>query len=139
MKTDEEKLADLIADKVAEKYRFYDLTNKEYTDFTTALLKKSKEVFPRLRLESPRDNDFTRSLIHLVNGSGLFPAMHKCDETWGIKSSLVLLKCLYDIYTYNYIPNEDVQLWLKKYRSILLRHSLEEELELLKQILLRSA
>ena len=77
MKTDEEKLADLIADKVAEKYRFYDLTNKEYTDFTTALLKKSKEVFPRLRLESPRDNDFTRSLIHLVNGSGLFPAMHK--------------------------------------------------------------
>ncbi|GFH90697.1 hypothetical protein IMSAGC002_01947 [Lachnospiraceae bacterium] len=139
MKTDEEKLADLIADKIAEKYRFYDLTNKEYTDFTTALLKKSKEVFPRLRLESPRDNDFTRSLIHLVNGSGLFPAMHKCDETWGIKSSLVLLKCLYDIYTYNYIPNEDVQLWLKKYRSILLRHSLEEELELLKQILLRSA
>lgn len=40
MSTDEEKLADLIADKVAEKYRFYDLESKEYTDFTTVLLEK---------------------------------------------------------------------------------------------------
>lgn len=94
----EEKLEDLIANKIAEKYRFYDTESNEYTDFTTALCEKSKEVFPCLRLESPRDNDFTRSLIHLVNGSGLFPALYKCDETWGNKSSLALLKCLYDIY-----------------------------------------
>lgn len=96
--TKKEKLEDLIANKIAEKYRFYDTESNEYTDFTTALCEKSKEVFPCLRLESPRDNDFTRSLIHLVNGSGLFPALYKCDETWGNKSSLALLKCLYDIY-----------------------------------------
>lgn len=132
MKTDEEKLAGLIADKVAEKYRFYDLESKDNTDFTKALIEKSKGNFLRLRMESPRDNDFIRSFIHLVNGSGLFPAMYKCDETWGIKSSLALLKCLYDIYVYDYIPNEDVQLWLKKYRNLLARQSLEEELELLR-------
>lgn len=137
--TKKEKLEDLIANKIAEKYRFYDTESNEYTDFTTALCEKSKEVFPCLRLESPRDNDFTRSLIHLVNGSGLFPALYKCDETWGNKSSLALLKCLYDIYIYDYTPNDDVQLWLKKYRSILAGQSLEEELELLKQICLRSA
>lgn len=132
MKTDEEKLADLIVDKVVEKYRFYDSESKDNTDFTKALIEKSKGDFLCLRMESPRDNDFTRSFIHLVNGSGLFPAMYKCDETWGKKSSVALLKCLYDIYVYDYIPNEDVQLWLKKYRSLLARQSLEEELELLK-------
>lgn len=139
IETEEEKLNDLIADKIAEKYRFYDLESGEDTDFTKALLEKSKGSFPRLRLESPRDNDFISSLRHLVNGSGLFPALYKCDETWGNKSSIALLKCLYDIYTYDYTPNDDVQLWLKKHRSILARQTLEDSLELIKELLLKEA
>lgn len=132
METEEEKLNALIADKVTEKYRFYDLESKEYTDFTTALLEKSKEVFPRLRLESTRDNDFISSLIHLVRGSGLFPALYKCDEIWGDESSETLLKSLHDIYKDDYAPNDDVRLWLKKHRDTLEKQSLKDDLELLK-------
>lgn len=132
METGEEKLNDLIADKVTEKYRFYDLESREYTDFTTALIEKSKENFQRLRLESPRDNDFTNSLIHLVRGSGLFPALYKCDEIWGDESSMTLLQCLHDIYKDDYAPNDDIRLWLKKHKGTLEKQSLKDDLELLK-------
>lgn len=132
METGEERLDDLIADKVTEKYRFYDLESREYTNFTTALIGKSKEVFPRLRLESPRDNDFTNSLIHLVHGSGLFPALYKCDEIWGDESSMTLLQCLHDMYKDDYAPNDDVRLWLKKHKNTLEKQSLKDDLELLK-------
>ncbi len=131
MKTGEEELQDLIADKVTEKYRFYDSESKEYTDFTTALLEKPKGVFPRLRLESPRDNDFTRLLTHLVRGSGLFSALYKCDEVWGGEASMNLLKCLYDIYKDDYEPNDDVRLWLKKHKDTLKKQSFKDDLELL--------
>lgn len=131
-KTGEEKLNDLIAEKITEKYRFYDLESKKYTDFTTALFEKSKEVFPCLRLESPRDNDFINSLIHLVKGSGLFPALYKCDEIWGDGSSMDLLKCLHDIYKDIYEPNEDARLWLKKHKDTLEKQSFKDDLELLK-------
>ncbi len=132
METGEEKLKDLIAGKIAEKYRFYDLERKKYTDFTTALCKKSKGIFPRLRLESTRDNDFVNSLIHLVKGSGLFPALYKCDEIWGNESSMNLLKCLHDIYLDDYIPNDDVRLWLKKHKDTLEKQSFKDDLELLR-------
>lgn len=132
MKTGEEKLADLIADKIAEKYRFYDLESKEYTDFTKALLEKPKGNFPRLRLESPRDNELTDSLIHLVYGSGLFPVLYKIDEIWGNESSIKLLKCLHEIYKDDYAPNDDIRLWLKNHKEILAKQSLEDDLKLLK-------
>lgn len=132
METGEEKLNTLIVNKVTEKYRFYDLKNKKYTDFTTALLEKSKEVFPRLRLESTRDNDFMSSLMHLVYGSGLFPALYKCDEIWGDESSMSLLQSLHDIYKEDYVPNDDVRLWLKKHKDTLEKQSLKDDLELLR-------
>ena len=132
METGEEKLADLIANKVTEKYRFYDLESEENTDFTTALLEKSKGDFKRLRLESPRDNELLDSLIHLVIGSGLFPTLYKCDEVWGDESSKELLKCLHDIYKNDYAPNEDVRHWLKYNKEILEGQPLEGDLELLR-------
>ncbi len=132
METGEDKLTNLIVDKITEKYRFYDVENKKYTDFTMALIEKQKEIFPRLRLESPRDNDFIKSLMHLVNGSGLFPALYKCDEVWGEESSMTLLKRLHDIYTDSYEPNDDVRLWLKKHKDTLEEQSLEDDLARLK-------
>lgn len=134
MGTGEEKLKDLIACKVAEKYRFYDLENEKYTDFTTALCEKPEEDFPRLRLESPRDNDLIRSLKHLVNGSGLFSTLYKCDEIWGDESSMTLLECLHDIYKDGYEPNDDIRLWIKKHKDTLEKQSLEDDLKSLKLV-----
>lgn len=132
MNTDEEKLADLIVNKVAEKYRFYDLESKKYTDFTTVLLEKTEEGFPRLRLESSRDNELINSLKHLVHGSGLFSTLYKCDEIWGDDSSMVLLLCLHDIYKDDYAPNDDVRLWLKKHKNTLEKQSFKEDIEMLR-------
>lgn len=134
MATKEEKLKDLIADKVTEKYRFYDLENKQYTDFTIALCNKSEKIFPCLRLESPRDNDLINSLIHLVKGSGLFSALYKCDAIWGDESSMTLLEFLHDIYKDDYAPNDDVRLWLKKHKDTLEKQSFKDNLELLRQL-----
>lgn len=132
METGEGKLNDLIAGKVMEKYRFYDLENQKYTSFTTALLGKSKGAFPCLRLESPRDNEFINSLKHLVHGSGLFPTLYKCDEVWGDGSSMALLECLHDIYKDGYAPNDDVRLWLKRHKGTLGKQSLKDDIELLR-------
>ena len=134
MKTGDEKLTALIADKIAEKYRFYDLKKKKYMDFTTELLEKSEGNFQRLRLESPRDNDFFSSLKHLVRGSGLFPALYKCSEIWGDESSMDLLRCLHDIYKDGYEPNDDVKVWLKKHKDTLKEQSLKDDFELLKTL-----
>lgn len=132
LETDGEDLNGFIAGKVTEKYRFYDLESEKYTDFTTALLEKSERDFPHLRLESPRDNDFISSLMHLVRGSGLFPALYKCDEIWGDETSMTLLQCLHDIYKDGYAPNDDVLLWLKKHKDTLGKQSLKDDLELLR-------
>lgn len=139
--TEEEKLAGLIVNKVTEKYRFYDIENENYTDFTNALLKmqKPEDSFPCLRLESPRDNDLTDSLNHLINGSGLFPVLYKCDAIWGDKSSTDLLKCLHDIYKEDYAPNDDVRLWLKYHKELLEEQSLKDDLELLKLLYSKKA
>lgn len=138
MATNEMNLPDLIADKVAEKYRFYDLGQEKYTDFSTALIEKPKRHFERLRLESPRDNSLIGSLLHLVNSSGLFSTLYKCDEIWGNETSTALLKHLQDIYKDDYEPNDDARLWLKKHKNTMKKQSLEEDLEILDTIRTRS-
>ena len=72
------------------------------------------------------------SLMHLVYGSGLFPALYKCDEIWGDESSMSLLQSLHDIYKEDYVPNDDVRLWLKKHKGTLEKQSLKDDLELLR-------
>ena len=134
MNTKDENLHHLIANKIAEKYRFYDSDNKKYTDYTMALLEKSRIQFQNLYLKSTRDNNLIGSLLHLITGSGLFSTLYKCDEIWGNSASTDLLQCLHDIYFHYYKPNDDVLLWLKKNKSLMEKQSLEEEIETLKEI-----
>ena len=132
MQTEEEKLSHLIADKVSEKFRFYDLRSEKLLDFSRALLERANMDFERLRLESPRDNGLMSLLSHLVNGSGLFSAMYKCDEIWGEKTAIVLLEHLYKLYTEQYEPNDDVKYWLKKHKDSMKEQSFEGDLKMLK-------
>lgn len=134
MDTGEGKLKDLIADKITEKFRFYDTAAGKYTDFSQALFESPQRQSRRLRLESPRDNDLVSSLLHLANGSGLFPALYKCDKVWGEGASTLLLKRLHGIYADEYEPNEDVLLWLKKHKGALEGQPLDEMLGTLKAL-----
>lgn len=132
METGEGNLKGLIADKISEKFRFYDPENGAYTAFSTALIKGTESGYRRLRLESPRDNGLTGSLLHLINGSGLFPALYKCDKIWGDGTSMNLLLSLHKIYTEEYKPNDDVLLWLKKHKDTTGKQTFRGMLEMLK-------
>lgn len=134
MESGEENLKGLIADKIAEKFRFYDLENGKYADFSAALFENAERQFQHLRLESPRDNDFIGSLLHLANGSGLFPALYKCDKVWGNGTSTALLRHLHGIYADEYAPNDDVLLWLKKHKGTLEGQTFQETLETFKAL-----
>lgn len=129
--TDENKLTDLIADKITEKYRFYDTTEKRYTNFTTALIENSKEDFAHLTIGSTRDNDFLGSIIHLIYGSGLFAILYKCDKVRGEGTSKKLLDFLYSIYIEEYEPNNDVKHWIKEHKKAINEQSSEGALKLL--------
>ncbi len=132
MRTEEEKLNNLIADKVSEKFRFYDLRSEKLLDFSQALLDRTNTDFELLRLESPRDNELIGLLLHLVNGSGLFSAFYKCNEIWGEKTAVVLLKHLYQLYTEQYEPNDDVKRWVKKHKDSMKEQSFEDDLKMIK-------
>lgn len=132
MRMEEGKLSNLIADKVSEKFRFYDLRYDKLLDFSRALLERENLDFERLRLESPRDNGLMSLLLHLVNGSGLFSAMYKCNEIWGEKTAVVLLEHLYKLYTEQYEPNDDVKSWVKKHKDSMKEQSFEDDLKMLK-------
>lgn len=134
MDTEDKNIPDLIVNKIAEKYRFYDLKSEKYTDYTMALIRKSEIEFPNLILKSPRDNNLISSLLHLITGSGLFSTLYKCDEIWGNKTSMILLQCLHDIYSKKYTPNSDVLVWLEENKSAMQKQSLAEEIEILKRV-----
>lgn len=128
----EGELDGFIAGKITEKYRFHDAASGAYADFTAALLDMRGKRFPCLHLESPRDNDLMRSFLHLANGSGLFPALYKCDEIWGDGAGAALLECLHGIYADGYEPNGDALAWLRKHKGALETRPLAETLALLK-------
>lgn len=134
LNTDEKNLLDLIADKITEKYRFYDNSTKKYTDFTNALLEKANIESTYLKISNTRDNDLIKSILHIVKSSGLFSTMYKCDEIWGNEESKSLLDMLYKIYNVKYEPNEDVLLWIKKHKDAIKSQSIKDDLELMMKL-----
>lgn len=123
---EEAKLSDLIANKVTEKFRFYELLEERYSNFSQALLDNFGEEFMKLKLESPRNNELIASINHLAQGSGLFTVMYKCAKIWGERESMTLLKNLYKVYMDTYEPSEDTKLWVKKNKASLENEALND-------------
>lgn len=125
----EHSLLKLIANKITEKFRFYELSNERYTDFTQKLLDSSSKEFGQLKLESPRNNNLLSSIYHLIGGSGLFSTMYKCDEVWNEEASISLLEHLHELYIDTYKPNDDIKLWIKKNKGTLENENLDDLFE----------
>lgn len=117
----------LIANKIAEKYQFFDTETEDFTSFSAAL-KFDDNEFQNLTLDSPRNNNIVSSLNHIVNGSGLLTSMFKCDSVWGNGTAITLLAEIYQIYNLQYIPSQDAEHWLSKNFGTLSSQNFKEDI-----------
>lgn len=106
-------LQQFIANKIIEKYCLIDTEMRQLTEYSEALINFST-VAPPLVATSPRNNQLMQSIHYTLKGSGFFPMLEKVKQIWGIPAVTILLKRLLFEYEYNYSPNEDVNIWLKK-------------------------
>ena len=127
----EYELQGFIAQKITEKYRFYEEGSSEPTEYTKALMGIiGNQQFSRLRNPSPRDNDLKSSIKYLRNGSGLYPVLYKISCIWGNDAVKKLLELLYAEYDGKYkkeaSKKKDIFLWLKKHQANLKNEQLED-------------
>lgn len=127
----EYELQGFIAQKITEKYRFYEEGSSEPTEYTKALMGLiGNQQFSRLRNPSPRDNDLKSSIKYLRNGSGLYPVLYKISCIWGNDAVKKLLELLYAEYDGKYkkeaSKKKDIFLWLKKHQANLKNEQLED-------------
>ncbi|MEE1249525.1 MAG: replication initiation factor domain-containing protein [Lachnospiraceae bacterium] len=123
----------LIAQKITEKYLFFDTKTDWITDFSDELLGLvGNSQISYLRKESPRDNSLKQSVQHLLCGSGLFPTLFKVCQIWGEDAEKEFWKYLYDYYQDNYKPeavrDKELRMWLKKHESTLKQQTLNDSL-----------
>lgn len=127
----EYELQSFIAQKITEKFRFYEEGSSEPTEYTKALLELiGNQQFSHLRNPSPRDNDLKSSIKYLRNGSGLYPVLYKISYIWGNDAVKKFLELLYAEYEGKYkkeaSKKKDIFLWLKKHQDNLKNEKLED-------------
>ncbi|MBC3796411.1 replication initiation factor domain-containing protein [Acetobacterium tundrae] len=125
------ELQAFIAQKITEKYSFYDKDTNQFMKYTRALLAiVGNNQFNFLRSEKPKDNDLKRSINYLINGSGLFSTLFKSLSVWGDGADVELLIYLFEEYQNYYIEeaqnNKEILTWLRKHASTLRQYKLQE-------------
>lgn len=127
----DDDLQSFIAQKITEKYQFYEADASEPTDYTKALLEVvGNHKFPLLRNPSPRDNNLNASIRYLRTGSGLYSVLYKVSCIWGNDAEKKLLELFYSEYKEKYkkdvSKNKDIFLWLKKHHDNLKNDNLND-------------
>ncbi|HGK7345929.1 TPA: replication initiation factor, partial [Streptococcus suis] len=102
-----------IANKIVEKYCLVDIESNRITEYSQSLLDFSSYSLP-LTLLSPRNNELIQTVHYMLKGSGFFPLLRKVEEIWGVNAVTILIKRLLFEYEFNYVPNPDLNIWLKK-------------------------
>lgn len=131
--TTQTELQQYIAQKITEKYRFYDTATNKDMKYTRALLYiAGDDSFNHLSSPKTKDNDLMRSIEYLMKGSGLYPTLFKALEVWGDGADKELVNFLFEHYEKLYIEEaykkKDLITWIKKHRSTLREQSLQEYL-----------
>ncbi|HFI0518237.1 TPA: replication initiation factor domain-containing protein, partial [Streptococcus suis] len=108
-----DSLQQFIANKIVEKYCLVDIESNRITEYSQSLLDFSSYSLP-LTLLSPRNNELIQTVHYMLKGSGFFPLLRKVEEIWGVNAVTILIKRLLFEYESNYVPNPDLNIWLKK-------------------------
>ena len=127
----EVELSQFIASKICDKYRFVDNSTGEYTEFTKDLLFIVDNItYSALRSESPKNNSLSKSILHIIKGSGLYPLLYKIGQIWNKETETEFLEIIYQIYEtyYKQKMQRSLQLnsWIKKNYSSLSKKKLSD-------------
>ena len=122
------KLSQLIVNKMIDKYGFYNSEDGSPIPFTKDLFVGSGH-FPELESLSSRNNYLLATVSYIMKGSGFFPLLKKIEEIWGVEARNHFIIRLIQEYEWNYIPNQDVELWLNKFGSELSQLNYKEYFE----------
>lgn len=125
----EEELTKFLADKICNKYRFVNGSGN-YTDFTKDLLSLIEDGnYSALRSERPDNNSLSKSIAHIIKGSGLYPLLFKIEVIWNEETVIKFFEIIYKIYLEYYREeigkNLNLIEWLKKNYSSLSKQTLE--------------
>lgn len=113
-----EKLNELIANKILEKFCFIDSSTHELTNFSHDLLKLENN-FPSLISRNSRNNALSASIMYHLKNSGLLPLFFKLQYIWGKEALTHFLVTLVNYFEAYYSPNRDIVTWLNKYGVLL--------------------
>lgn len=125
----EDSLMAFIAGKLLEKYQFFNLKEDNQIEFTSELVKiydTRNTEYSQLRIENPRNSDLMQSINYIVLNSGLMTLIHKIKNVFGEKEVNEFFEYLLGYYLNNYKPNKDVELWIDKNRSSIMKDELEK-------------
>lgn len=124
----EDELGKLVANKMIDKYSFYDVEKNEPIEFTK-YLEHTQSLYTGLKSLSSRNNDLMSTISHIMKGSGFFPLIKKVESIWGIEARNKFIIRLIQEYERHYNPNQDVDLWLKKFATELSKIPFDSFLE----------
>lgn len=115
MSSDDE-LCNFIACTMVSKYKFLNIINgvaDSPTDFTLELMNCISKGVYILKSYNTKNYELLRSVIYLLNGSGIMSTLYKIKKIWGDDALLSFLKFLYEFLD-EFVPNSDCETWLRK-------------------------
>ena len=81
-------LGKLVANKMIDKYSFYDVEKNEPIEFTK-YLEHTQSLYAGLESLSSRNNDLMSTISHIMKGSGFFPTdKKKLRVSGGLKQEI---------------------------------------------------
>lgn len=122
-----------LAQRIVERYGFYNSANDEPIPITKDLLDiAANSSYGALSSPSPRDNDLLRSRDYLTSTSGLFSWLFKIRMTYDDipDADRIAMDYLFDIYQRIYLPdafgNYELNRWLSVHRTESRKRTLQE-------------
>lgn len=122
------ELAQYLASKILDRYRFVDTYANDFTCYTKVLQGiASSNDFAPLRSERPENNSLQKSTTHLLKNSSLMQNLYKVEAIWGadgIHQYLQgVLKYYDEVYRYKGSAIFRLQKWLKLNKTSMQKQS----------------
>lgn len=112
-------LAQFLASKILDKYRFVDEATDTYIPCTELLLQiVNQENFAVLRSEQPENNQLKQDIANLLHHSNLMSILYKVHQLWGEAEVQVCIDYLliyyWQVYRFKAASNYRLMKWIRE-------------------------